>query len=231
MATTIQDLNISGLKFAETDKKSTSTQPINGTSTSELQSNFLRLLTVQLQNQDPMNPVESAEMTSQLAQLNMVDGINTMNKTMSSLVELMRGSDFVNYSNTVGRSALVSGNELFFDGQNPVAFALQFPESMPRAALQITDQSGNIVKSMDLGAVQTDLMNMYWDGLSADGQPLTAGKYRIVAKAMDGSKEIGPATFVSSIVAAVGRTGNDINLTLADGKRILPKDVVQWVIQ
>jgi flagellar basal-body rod modification protein FlgD len=231
MATTLQDLNISGLKFYEPSSTVNTPKAMDGTSSSELQNNFLKLLTVQLQNQDPMNPVESAEMTSQLAQLNMVDGINTMNKTMSSLVEMMRGADFVNYSNTVGRSALVSGNEMFFDGQNPIAFALQFAKPMPKASLQITDASGNIVKSMDLGAVQSDLMNMYWDGLAADGQQLQAGKYRIVAKGVDGASEMAPSTFVSSIVAAVGRTGNDINLTLADGKKILPKDVVQWVIQ
>jgi flagellar basal-body rod modification protein FlgD len=231
MATTLQDLNISGLKFYEPPSNANTPKVMDGTSTSELQSNFLKLLTVQLQNQDPMNPVESAEMTSQLAQLNMVDGINTMNKTMSSLVEMMRGADFVNYSNTVGRSALVSGNEMFFDGQNPIAFALQFAQPMPKASLQITDASGNIVKTMDLGAVQTELMNMYWDGLGADGQALAAGKYRIVAKGVDGTKEVAPEAFVSSIGAAVGRSGHDINLTLADGKKILPKDVVQWVIQ
>jgi flagellar basal-body rod modification protein FlgD len=231
MATTIQDLNISGLKFFESKANNAAAKASDGTSTSEIQSNFLKMLTVQLQNQDPMNPVESAEMTSQLAQLNMVDGINTMNKTMSSLVEMMRGADFVNYSNTVGRSALVSGNEMLFDGQNPIAFALQFAQPMPKASLQITDASGNIVKSMELGAVQSDLMNMYWDGLGKDGQPLQAGKYRIVAKGVDGTTEIAPSTFVSSIVAAVGRTGNDINLTLADGKKVMPKDIVQWVIQ
>lgn len=230
MATKIEDLNISGLKLYE-PKTQTGSSTLSGTSTTELQSNFLKMLTVQLQNQDPMSPMESAEMTSQLAQLNMVDGINTMNKTMTSLLSMMQASDFVNYSNTVGRSALVAGNEMFFDGQNPVGFALQFPESMPKGTLQITDASGNIVKSMNLGAVRTDLMNMFWDGLDADGQTLAPGKYRVVAKASDGTKEIAPSTFVSSMVAAVGRSGNDINLSLADGRKILPKDVVQWVIQ
>lgn len=230
MATTIKDLNISGLKFYEPQTQSAAST-MSGTSTAELQTNFLKMLTVQLQNQDPMNPMESAEMTSQLAQLNMVDGISNMNKSMTSLLSMMQAADFVNYSGTVGRSALVAGNEMFFDGQNPVTFALQFPESMPKSSLQITDASGNIVKTMDLGAVKTDLMNMFWDGLSADGQAVPAGKYRIVAKGIDGTKEIAPSSFVASIVAAVGRTGNDINLTLADGKRVLPKDVVQWVIQ
>jgi len=230
MATKIEDLNISGLKLYE-PKTQTGSSTLTGTSTTELQTNFLKMLTVQLQNQDPMNPMESAEMTSQLAQLNMVDGINTMNKTMSSLLSMMQAADFVSYSTTVGRNALVSGNEMLFDGQNPVTFALQFPESAPKSSLQITDASGNIVKTMDLGAVKTDLMNMFWDGMGADGQALPPGKYRIIAKGTDGARDVAPSTFVSSMVAAVGRTGNDINLTLANGKQILPKDVVQWVIQ
>jgi len=231
MATTLQDLNIPGLKFYEPKSAVATPKASDGTSSTELQSNFLRMLTVQLKNQDPMNPLDNADMTSQLAQLNMVDGINTMNKTMSSLLEMMRSADFVNYAGTVGRSALVAGNEMFFDGKNPTAFALQFAKSLPKASLQITDTSGNIVKTMELGAVKTDLMNMFWDGLDAEGKPMTAGSYRIVAKGIDGATEATPNAFVSSVVAAVGRTGNDINLTLADGKKILPKDVVQWVIQ
>ena len=231
MATNIKDLNIPGIKFYEPQAAATTPKTTDGTSSAELQSNFLRMLTVQLKNQDPMNPLDNAEMTSQLAQLNMVDGINTMNKTMSSLLEMMRSADLVNYAGTVGRSALVAGNEMFFDGKNPVGFALQFAKSMPKASLQITDTSGNIMKTMELGAVKTDLMNMFWDGLDTEGKPLAAGRYRIVAKGVDGATEATPNTFVSSVVAAVGRKGSDIGLTLSDGKQVLPKDVVQWVIQ
>jgi len=231
MATNIKDLNIPGLKFYEPQAAVTTPKTSDGTSSAELQRNFLRMLTVQLKNQDPMNPLDNADMTSQLAQLNMVDGINTMNKTMSSLLEMMRSADFVNYAGTVGRSALVAGNEMFFDGKNPTAFALQFAKSLPKASLQITDTSGNIVKTMDLGAVKTDLMNMFWDGLDNEGKPVATGSYRVVAKGVDGATEVTPNTFVSSVVAAVGRTGSDISLTLSDGKQILPKDVVQWVIQ
>ncbi len=74
MATNVTDLNLPGLKVYEPPKANGPKQ-MDGTSTTDLQNNFLKLLTVQLQNQDPLNPMESAEMTSQLAQLNMVDGI------------------------------------------------------------------------------------------------------------------------------------------------------------
>ena len=105
MATTLQDLNISGLKFYE-PSTTTTAKTVNGQSTQELQQNFLKMLTVQLQNQDPMNPLESAEMTSQLAQLNMVDGINSMNRNLQSLVSQMQMSDFMTQASTVGLSLI-----------------------------------------------------------------------------------------------------------------------------
>ena len=64
MATTLESLNLPGLTFYGGNATGTSGNAVDATSTSDLQSNFLRMLTVQLQNQDPMNPMESAEMTS-----------------------------------------------------------------------------------------------------------------------------------------------------------------------
>ena len=61
----------------------------NGTSAADLSKNFLKMLTVQLQNQDPMNPMDNAAMTSQLAALNQVDGINKLNTSVNALVAQM----------------------------------------------------------------------------------------------------------------------------------------------
>ncbi len=230
MATNITDLKLPGLKVYEAPTNNGPKQ-MDGTSTKDLQNNFLKLLTVQLQNQDPLNPMESAEMTSQLAQLNMVDGINTMNNSINSLVTLMQASDFMNFSSTVGRSALISGNEMMFDGSNPVALGIQFPEAVTKTKVQITDASGNIVRTVDLGSSTKELQNLYWDGLANDGTAAQAGKYRLRVTGEKDGVEVGAQTFVSSFVAAVGRNGTDISLTLADGKKITPADIVQWVAQ
>jgi len=230
MATNVTDLKLPGLKVYEPPNPNAPKQ-MDGTSTKDLQNNFLKLLTVQLQNQDPLNPMESAEMTSQLAQLNMVDGINTMNKSINSLLTMMQAADFMNFSSTVGRSALIAGNEMTFDGANPVALGIQFPESVTKTKVQITDASGNIVRAVDLGASTAGLENLYWDGLADDGSALAPGRYRLRVTGEREGVEVGAQTFVSSFVAAVGRNGDQISLTLADGKKISPTDVVQWVAQ
>ncbi len=231
MATTISDLNIPGLKIYDPKASSASAKPADGTSTTELQANFLKMLTVQLQNQDPMNPMDNAQMTSQLAQLNMVDGINTMNKSMTALMGLLQASEFMAQSATVGRGALIAGNEMSFDGTNPVPLAIQFSDSVTKTEVRITDASGNVVRTVDLGPSTNEMQNLYWDGLANDGSALPAGTYRLSVVGMKNNTELGAQTYVARQVAAVGRDGTDIALTLSDGKKISPKDIVQWVMQ
>jgi len=229
MATTLQDLNISGLKFYE--PATTSTKTVNGQSTQELQQNFLKMLTVQLQNQDPMNPMESAEMTSQLAQLNMVDGINSMNKSLQSLVSQMQVSDFMTQSSTVGRSAMVLSNKINYDGYNGVVVGANFDAPVAETTIKITDSAGSQVLSRKVGPSPAGMSNFYWDGLDSYGQALQPGKYFLQITGANGEKTLVGQTMVSSLVTAVARDGSDMNLSLADGRMVKPEDVKQWVLQ
>ena len=68
------------------------------------QDEFLKLMTTQLQNQDPMNPMDNAAMTSQLAALNQVDGINKLNTSVNALVAQMQSANFMNLSSSVGKT-------------------------------------------------------------------------------------------------------------------------------
>ena len=92
---------------------------INGSSSStkssaaaDGQDRFLKLLTTQLRNQDPLNPMDNAQMTSQLAQISTVDGIAKLNATLEKLVGSQQGSDALQAAALVGRDVLVNGNNL-----------------------------------------------------------------------------------------------------------------------
>jgi flagellar basal-body rod modification protein FlgD len=231
MATSINDLNITGLTYYDPASRSSASNALDGTSTKELQSNFLRLLTTQLQNQDPLNPMESAEMTSQLAQLNMVDGISSMNKTMTALMEQMQISDFMSQSLTVGRAALVPSNSIEFNGVTPVVIGSNFSSAVSETTIKITDSSGSLVMNSKLGPSPAGISNMYWDGLGLDGQPLPAGKYFLSITGTSGQGSVVGESLVASTVTAVGRDGNKFAMTLADGRKVSPSDVKQWVLQ
>jgi len=231
MATSINDLNIAGLTYYDPASRTSAVKALDGTSTKELQTNFLRLLTTQLQNQDPLNPMESAEMTSQLAQLNMVDGISSMNKTMTALMEQMQISDFMSQSLTVGRSALVSSNAIQFDGRTPVVIGTNFASSVSDTTIKITDSSGSLVMNSKVGPSPAGISNLYWDGLGLDGQPLPAGKYFLSISGTNNQGSVIGESLVASTVTAVGRDGNKFAMTLADGRKVSPSDVKQWVLQ
>jgi len=231
MATTLESLNLPGLTFYSGNASGTSGNAVDATSTSDLQSNFLRMLTVQLQNQDPMNPMESAEMTSQLAQLNMVDGIGTMNKNLSSLISQMQAADFMSQAATVGKSALVEGSEMAYDGQSLMVMASNFTVPVTGAVANIYDAAGNLILKTEMGPQSTGIKHFYWDGVDSNGQKAAAGKYRIEVVGKDGEASKVGQTYVASPVVAVGRNGNDIRLTLADGREIASSGVVQWMAQ
>ena len=84
--------------------------------TTDVQSRFLKLLTEQLKNQDPMNPVDNAQMTSQLAQINMVDGIDKLNTTLASLVEGSQSGEAMQAAALVGKGVMVAGSGLTLSG-------------------------------------------------------------------------------------------------------------------
>ncbi len=94
----------------------------NGTSAKDLSQNFLKMLTVQLQNQDPLNPMDNAAMTAQLAALNQVDGINKLNTSVTSLVAQMQSANFMNLASSVGKTALSAGTKAYYAG-SPVSMA------------------------------------------------------------------------------------------------------------
>jgi flagellar basal-body rod modification protein FlgD len=231
MATTLESLNLPGLTFYSGNATGTSGNAVDATSTSDLQSNFLRMLTVQLQNQDPMNPMESAEMTSQLAQLNMVDGIGNMNKNLTSLIAQMQAADFMSQAGTVGKSALVEGSEMSYDGQSLMVMASNFSSPVTSAVANVYDSAGNLVLKTDMGPQTSGIKHFYWDGVDSNGQQRGAGNYRIEVVGKDGEASKVAQTYVASPVVAVGRSGTDIRLTLADGREIASSGVVQWMAQ
>ena len=122
MSTSISDIPIYDPSKAPVASSS------NGTSAKDLSQNFLKMLTVQLQNEDPLNPMDNAAMTAQLAALNQVDGINKLNTSINSLVAQMNSANFMNLSSSVGKTALASGSKANYAG-NPISMAAKLDAS------------------------------------------------------------------------------------------------------
>ena len=127
------------------------------------QNKFLTLLVTQLQNQDPLNPTDNAELTSQLAQLSTVSGINTLNATVSSLQSSFQSSQALTATNMIGRGVLVDGTALKLTSSQAV-YGIDLATAADNVTITIKDSTGATVKTIDMGAQPAGTQPLIWDG-------------------------------------------------------------------
>ena len=201
----------------------------NGTSAKDLSQNFLKMLTVQLQNQDPLNPMDNAAMTAQLAALNQVDGINKLNTSVNSLVAQMQSANFMNLASSVGKTALSAGSKAYFTGA-PVSMAAKLEESTSSLKALIRDNNGQIVNQFDFGATAAGVTDFIWDGANDAGQQVAQGMYTLELTATDSQGKLSyPDSYVGAMVASIGQDGSDLKVGLSDGRNILSTDILKWL--
>lgn len=177
------------------------------------QMRFLTLLTTQLKNQDPMNPLENAELTSQLAQMSTVEGIEKLNKQVEQILGSRDSDQWLQASALVGRGVLVEGKSLMLTEQGGVGgFELQSAASQVKVS--ITDANGIKVAELDLGEAKAGSHNFVWDGVTSSGQKAAPGAYTISVSALDGDKQVAATALQFGAVSGVirGAKGSDLQV-------------------
>lgn len=185
---------------------------------------FLKLLVTQLNNQDPLNPMENAQLTSQLAQMSTVSGIEKMNATLQALVGQGSAGQLLQAAGMVGRAVLATGNEIA-GGDGPAAFGVELPASAASVQAVITDAAGHPVRTLDLGALPAGRHAQAWDGKDDDGRAVPAGVYRVQVDAANGGQPVPATTLVYDQVVSVTQDGAGCTLDLSTGRSISLADV------
>jgi flagellar basal-body rod modification protein FlgD len=202
-----------------------------GRTAEEETQNFLKLLIAQIQNQDPMAPMDASTMTAQMSQLNMVSSMANMNTSMTAMLSQMQSVNFMNQAALIGHSPAVAGNGIAFDGENQVMLGANAENPLKSVVATITDSAGNTVNSVDLGNINAGMSNFIWNGQNADGSTVPAGMYYLNlsgTNAADASEN--PTAYVASAVASVTKGANgDAILNLLDGRIIASSEVQQWI--
>jgi flagellar basal-body rod modification protein FlgD len=172
-----------GAAAATTDTTSKATKSLKGLA--DNYETFLKLLTTQLKNQDPMNPMESDKFTAQLAQFTGVEQQIATNKNMEKLLSMLSTnslSDAVSYIDKV-ITASVDTNNL---SNGECKFTYQLPSTASSVTVTIKDANGLTVYQGP-GATDMGLNQFTWDGKNAYGQSVSDGAYTIVVAAKDGA--------------------------------------------
>jgi flagellar basal-body rod modification protein FlgD len=196
------------------------------TDTKKMSSDFMKMLVAQMQYQDPTKPMDSAQMTSQLAQISTVDGINKLNDTMSSLAKGLQGNVISQAASMIGRDVLVPGNNISLT-QGNAKFGVQMPAAADAVNVSILNDSGKTVKVLSMGPQAVGNLPITWNGTNANGESVPNGNYTFQVSATSNGKALRTVPLERAGVASVTNTIEGVSLNLTNNKSILAADVQQ----
>ena len=149
------------------------------------QSDFLQLLTAQLQNQDPFNPTDSNQMVSQMAELSEVSGIGTMNATLTGLANKLGGTSTADALSYVGKTVLTPGSTAYARTSGGIAGAVELDGAASAVTVQINDANGATLKTLNLGAQPAGTAAYDWDGTTDSGASAGNGPFTVSVAAQN----------------------------------------------
>jgi len=193
------------------------------------QDKFMTLLVTQLKNQDPLNPMDNAQMTSQLAQLNTVTGINKLNATLTAMQADQASTNSMSAISMINHGVLVPGNALTLT-EGKSLFGVEVGSHADKLQIDIRNSSGKVVQSFSMDNVDAGTLPLSWDGKTADGKTSPDGAYTIKVTATSGTdtlKDAQALTFGTVASVSTGAAGVKLNipgigqLGMADVKQVL----------
>ncbi|WP_326541664.1 flagellar hook assembly protein FlgD [Pseudorhodoferax sp.] len=199
----------------------TSSTNKNDSSAQAVQDRFLKLLVAQLDNQDPMNPLDNAQMTSQIAQLNTVTGIENLNATVNNVLSQMASMQALQGAAMVGHDVLTEGSALqVTDGVGRGAFDLA--TNADSVKVQVRTAGGTLVDTIDLGSQTAGRHSFEWNGSAYTGS--TAGlTFSVLPSASNTA--VTATALQRSRVESVSNENNVLTLQLAGGKSLAYSNV------
>ena len=183
------------------------------TGSEETQDRFLNLLVAQMKNQDPLNPLDNAQVTSQMAQLSTVQGIEKMNASLQALSAGMGSNQVAQAASLIGHGVLVPGDKLSpAEGENAFGFDLTLPAD--KVTVSITDAAGRPIRNIDLGSKQSGVNVLAWDGLTESGTAAPSGQYSFTVNALQGGQKVGATALNLGMVSSVSQGSQGVQLNL-----------------
>lgn len=183
------------------------------------QEEFLELMTTQLNNQDPLDPMESGDFLSQIAQFGTVSGIQDLQGVITDIRSTLTADRSIRAASLVGRDVLITGSSGQLPAEGGLRGAIDLAQSAGDVTVEVLNGFGARVDTIQLGSLGAGLHDFVWDGIGANGQHLPAGDYRLQAIGDVGGTTEAVPTFVNTRVTGVqvAPQNGDLQLELANG--------------
>lgn len=193
-------------------------------SSAATQDKFLKLLVAQMQNQDPLNPLDNAQVTSQMAQLSTVTGIEKLNATLEAYTQ----AQSFQAVNMIGRAVLATGDALQLS-KGVAAGGFELEKAADTVKVSVLDSAGTVVRVLDVGKSDPGVSVFSWDGKKTDGTAAADGQYSFVVNATQkGSKVTATSLALGEVTSVVmDKAGSKLStsnlglIDLADVRQVM----------
>jgi flagellar basal-body rod modification protein FlgD len=203
---------------------------VNGTSNtatstaSATQDRFMTLLITQMKNQDPLNPMDNAQVTSQMAQLSTVTGIDKLNSTVTSLMSNMQTGQSYQAANMIGHNVLVPGTAVNTTGTGGY-FGIDLPIGADKLSVTIKDSAGSTIRTLNLGAQEAGSIPLKWDGFADDGSVAKTGNYKFEVTATTAGQSVTADSLNYAEVMSISNSTSGVKLNLSNLASVSTTDV------
>jgi flagellar basal-body rod modification protein FlgD len=193
------------------------------------QEDFLRLMTTQLQNQDPFAPMENGEFIAQMAQFSTVTGITEMGQSLNGISDKLNEFRIATASDLLGNSVLVPGNIARPNKNNEIHGIIDLPSPSSETSVSFFDETGEHLHSIDLGAQPGGLVGFEWldipEDIKAKNLPLRVEAFINTGK---GSQGLTPSVFSEVMAATVGKNNQGVTIDVKDYGEMAAADVIKF---
>jgi len=181
------------------------------------QDQFLKLMTTQLQNQDPFKPMENGEFLGQIAQFSTVSGIQDLQKSFDGFSSAMVPNQGLQAAGLINRNVLVPADVVPLTNEGLNA-AVELPDQASKVNVSVYTPSGQLVHNFNLGALAEGVTRYQWDGSLPDGTLAPIGNYKVTVDALIDGENIAVKNYANLPVESItfGGGGNEVNVNIRD---------------
>jgi len=178
---------------------------------------FLQLLVTQMKHQNPLDPQDNSEFVAQLAQFSSLEGITSLNESVTAISSNYKSSQALQASSLVGRSVIAQTDKAVVDTSKSLNGSVVVPQSVSSVTVTIKDKDGNAVRTLQLGEQAAGNASFVWDGKNDKGELMEPGTYTFKATTKVDGKEAEMYTMLPATVSSVtiSQTGGEMMLNLA----------------
>ena len=193
------------------------------------QEDFLKLMTTQLQNQDPFAPMENGEFIAQMAQFSTVTGITSMDESLKNVAAKLGETRIATAANMLGHSVLVPGKIARADDDGSVNGVIDLPSAATNVNVVFKSQNGEILDTINLGNQSSGLVGFAWHGAPKDmiesDEPIFVEAYANSGKGMEG---VSSSIFAEVLSSSAGDGDSGVMLDVRDYGTISANEVIKF---